>query len=79
MIIKVRYKSKWSDGPWGAEFTYRCDIEDVQAGDRVIAPTKYGAKEAFVTEAGIAECEVPMTLLPELKTVTRRWEVQAGV
>lgn len=79
MIIKVQYKSKWSDKPWGAAYTYRCDLEDIEVGECVIAPTKYGAKEAFVAEVGIAECEVPLTVLPELKTITRRREEPAYV
>lgn len=75
-IIKVQFKSRWGTRPYGPEYSYFCDIEGIQPGEWVIAPSKYGAKEAMVTAINLAECDVPLDVFPNLKTISSRLEVK---
>lgn len=74
MIVKVKFKSKFNDKPYGGEYTYKCDIPDIQKGDWVIAPSRYGAKEAMVTATYVPERKVEPRLMAVLQTITRRRE-----
>lgn len=72
MIISVQFKSKKTGEYGGNPYSFRCDLEDVQIGDIVKAPTVRGTVDARVSAVNIQEEAVNTELLAMLKTVTER-------
>ena len=74
MIISVQFKNKRTGEYGGRPFSYRCDLEDLQIGDLVIAPTTRGPGEARVYATDIPEEAIDPEVLRILKTITERSE-----
>ena len=73
MIININYR-KDAGGYSLGRYSYHCDIPDIKVGDTVIAPTSNGERPARVVEINVPESRVDATILPHLKTITRREE-----
>lgn len=72
MIINVQFQSNRTGEYEGRVYSFRCDIEDIQIGDIVKAPTTRGAVEARVFDVNVPEDTVDAGLLAMLKTITER-------
>lgn len=76
MIVSVNYRSKYTGEFGGRAYSYRCDVQDIEPGEVVLAPTKNGESEAKVVEINIPESQVEERILPLLKTITKRKEAE---
>lgn len=72
MIISVQFKSKKTGEYDGRPYSFYCDIEDVQIGDLVKAPTTRGTVDARVFAVNVPRGAVDVDLLSMLKTITER-------
>ena len=71
MIVNINYR-KDAGGYSRGQYSYRCDIPGINVGDIVIAPTRNGEQPARIVEINVPESKVDKTILPHLKTITRR-------
>ena len=72
MIVSVQFKSKKTGDFEGRAYSFYCDIEDIQIGDLVMAPTTRGTVEARVSAVDVPKEAVDAELLAMLKTITER-------
>ena len=72
MIVSVQFKSKKTGDCEGRAYSFYCDIEDIQIGDLVMAPTTRGTVEARVSAVDVPKEAVDAELLAMLKTITER-------
>lgn len=72
MIVSVQFKSKKTGVYDGPAYSFYCDIEDVQIGDLVKAPTTRGTVDARVYAVDVPVESVDTELLAMLKTITDR-------
>ena len=73
MIVNINYRKNAGEYSRG-QYSYRCAIPNIKVGDIVIAPTRNGEQPARIVEINVPESEVDKTILPHLKTITRREE-----
>lgn len=72
MIISVQFKNKKTGEYEGHAYSFYCDIEDLQIGDIVKAPTTRGSVDARVFAVNVMEAAIDKDLLSMLKTITER-------
>ena len=72
MIISVQFKNKKTGEYEGRAYAFYCDIEDLQIGDIVKAPTTRGSVDARVFAVNVMEAAIDKDLLAMLKTITER-------
>lgn len=69
-IIKVQFKNRFTGEYSGAEYSYYAE-EDLQVGDEVTVPTKFGEAEGKITRINVSELEV-VTFKERMKTIPKR-------
>ena len=75
MIISINYKERQGDGYDSRNYSYFCDIPDIRVGDKVIAPTYKGDRDAIVAEVDVPLSSIDPAIIPKLRTITKRREV----
>ena len=69
-IVKVQFRSKFTGEYSGSEYSYYAE-EDLQVGDEVKVPTRFGESDARVTMIAVPEDEV-VTFKDFMKTIPMR-------
>lgn len=73
-IVEIQYCGQ--DGqPKGKAYSYFADIP-LAVGDRVVVPTYKGDGEGVVCAVNVPESKVDERILPLLKTITRKVELE---
>lgn len=75
MIVSINYKDRHGDGYDGRKYSYLCSIPNIRVGDKVIAPTYKGGREAVVVEVDVPLYSIDPAIISKLRTITKRQEV----
>ena len=69
-IVKVQFRNRFTGEYSGAEYSYYAE-EDLQVGDEVTVPTKFGDSGGKITQINVSEFEV-ITFKEYMKTIPKR-------
>ena len=69
-IVKVQFRNRFTGEYSGAEYSYYAE-EDLQVGDEVTVPTKFGDSGCKITQINVSEFEV-ITFKEYMKTIPKR-------
>ena len=72
MIVSINYKDRQGDGYDSRKYSYFCGISDIRVGDKVIAPTYKGDRDAIVVEVDVPLGSIDPAIIPKLRTITTR-------
>ena len=72
MIVSINYKDRQEDGYDSRKYSYLCGIPDIRVGDKVIAPTYKGNRDAVVVEVDVPLGCIDLDIIPKLRTITQR-------
>ena len=69
-IVKVQFKNRYTGEYSGAEYSYYAE-EELQVGDEVTVPAKFGDSKGKITQVNVSEFEV-ITFKEYMKTIPKR-------
>lgn len=72
MIVSINYKDRQGDGYDSRKYSYMCGLTDIHVGDKVIAPTCKGEREAIIVETDVPLGCIDPDIIPKLRTITQR-------
>lgn len=72
MIVSINYKNRQDGGYDSRKYSYMCGLTDIRVGDKVIAPTYKGDREAIIVETDVPLSCIDQDIIPKLRTITKR-------
>lgn len=75
MIVSINYKDRQGDGYDSRKYSYFCNIKGIRVGDKVVAPTYKGDRDAIVVEVDVPLYTIDPDIILKLRTITTRQEV----